>query len=74
MRKDISLKVSSSIATRKKQGKFMGKYPPYGYLKDPADKNHLIVNPVTCPVVQRIFRLRSEGTPLGAIAKLLNEE
>ena len=36
--KDISLKVSSSIATRKKQGKFMGKYPPYGYLKDPADK------------------------------------
>lgn len=72
--KDISLKVSSSIATRKKQGKFMGKYPPYGYLKDPADKNHLIVDPETCPVVQRIFRLRSEGTPLGAIAKLLNEE
>lgn len=72
--KDISLKVSSSIATRKKQGKFMGKYPPYGYLKDPADKNHLIVDPETCLVVQRIFRLRSEGTALGAIAKILNGE
>lgn len=72
--KDISLKVSSSIATRKKQGKFMGKYPPYGYLKDPADKNHLIVDPETSPVVQRIFQLRSEGTALGAIAKILNGE
>lgn len=72
--KDISLKVSSSIATRKKQGKFMGKYPPYGYLKDPKDKNHLIVDMETSLIVQRIFQMRSEGTSLGAIAKILNAE
>lgn len=72
--KDISIKVSSAIATRKRQGKFMGKYPPYGYLKDPEDKNHLIVDPDTCQIVQRIFTLRSQGTALGAIAKMLNEE
>lgn len=72
--KDISLKVSSSIATRKKQGKFMGKYPPYGYLKDPDDKNHLIVDMETSPIVQRIFQMRAEGTSLGTIAKKLNEE
>lgn len=72
--KDISVKVSSTIAARKRQGKFMAKYPPYGYLKDPADKNHLVVDPDASPVVQRIFRMRSEGIALGAIAKILNEE
>lgn len=72
--KDISVKVSSAIETRKRQGKFMGKYPPYGYLKDPADKNHLIIDYDTCQNVQRIFCLRSEGIALGAIAKMLNEE
>ena len=72
--KDISIKVSSAIATRKRQGKFMGKYPPYGYFKDPNDKNHLVVDSDTCQNVQRIFLLRSQGMSLGAIAKLLNEE
>ena len=72
--KDISVKVSSAIATRKRQGKFMAKYPPYGYLKDPDDKNHLVIDPDTCPIVQRIFLMRSQGTALGAIAKILNEE
>lgn len=52
----------------------MGKYPPYGYLKDPQDKNHLIIDQDTVQNVQRIFKLRLEGMALGAIAKLLNEE
>ncbi len=72
--KDISIKVSSALAAKKRQGKFTGKYPPYGYLKDPADKNHLIVDEETSPIVRRIFRMRDSGMPLGAIAKHLNDE
>lgn len=72
--KDISMKVSSAIATRKRQGKFMGKYPPYGYLKNPENKNQLMIDPDTYKNVQRIFMLRSQGMSLGAIAKMLNEE
>ncbi|MCD7886428.1 MAG: recombinase family protein [Clostridiales bacterium] len=72
--KDISIKVSSALAARKRQGKFTGKYPPYGYLKDPADKNHLIVDEETSPIVRRIFRMRDSGMALGAIARRLNEE
>lgn len=72
--KDISRKVSSSIATRKKQGKFMGKYPPYGYLKDPQDKNHLIADIQTKPTVRRIFQMYAAGSALGAIARRLNAE
>ncbi len=72
--KDISVKVSSAIATRKRQGKFMGKVPLYGYLKDPDDKNHLIIDPEASLIVQRVFQMKLEGVSLGLIAKQMNEE
>ena len=72
--KDISQKITTSFEARKKQGQFMGKYPVYGYLKDPENKNHLIVNPQTCGIVKRIFQMRDSGMALGAIASQLNEE
>ena len=72
--KDISLKITTSFESRKKQGQFMGRYPVYGYLKDPANKNHLIVNPETCGTVKRIFQMRDSGMALGAIASQLNAE
>ncbi len=72
--KDISQKITTSFEARKKQGQFMGKYPVYGYLKDPENKNHLIVNLETCGIVKRIFQMRDSGVALGAIASQLNEE
>lgn len=72
--KDISQKITTSFEARKKQGQFMGKYPVYGYLKDPENKNHLIVNPETCGIVKRIFQMRNSGMALGAIASQLNAE
>ena len=72
--KDISQKITTSFEARKKQGQFMGKYPVYGYLKDPENKNHLIVNPQTSGIVKRIFQMRDSGMALGAIASQLNEE
>lgn len=72
--KDISIKVSSALATRKKQGKFMSKVPLYGYLKDPEDKNHLIIDPEAAPIVQRVFQMKLDGVSLGLIAKQMNDE
>lgn len=72
--KDISQKITTSFEARKKRGQFMGKYPVYGYLKDPENKNHLIVNPETCGIVKRIFQMRDSGMALGAIASQLNKE
>ena len=72
--KDISLKITTSFEIRKKQGQFIGKYPVYGYLKDPENKNYLIVNPETSGIVNRIFQMRDSGMALGAIANQLNEE
>ena len=72
--KDISVKVSTALETRKKQGKFTGKYAPYGYLKDPADKNHLIVDEETKDIVKRIFQMRADGMSMSGIAAQLNQE
>lgn len=72
--KDISIKVSSAFATRKKQGKYMAKNPVYGYLKDPDDKNHLIIDPEASQIVKRIFQMRLDGVSLGKIAQTLNDE
>lgn len=72
--KDISRKVCSALATKRRLGQFLGSYAPYGYQKDPNDKNHLLIDPETAPVVRRIFELRAMGTGYGTILKTLNEE
>ena len=42
--KDISKKVHSSYLLHAKQGKYTGVVPPFGYLKDPEQKGHLIID------------------------------
>ena len=38
--RDISNKVRYSLDLKRKQGKFIDSFAPYGYRKDPADHNH----------------------------------
>lgn len=49
--KDISRKSCSALKMKRVKGEYIGNYAPYGYLKDPQDKNHLIVDPETAPIV-----------------------
>lgn len=71
--KDISRKIDAALHTKQCNGEFIGAWAPYGYDKDPANKNHLIVNEKTAPVVRRIFRWRAEGVSLVQIGRRLNE-
>jgi DNA invertase Pin-like site-specific DNA recombinase len=71
--KDISRKVSASALSMRKQGLFNGAYPMYGYLKDPADKHKIIVDPETAPIVRQIFGWKADGLGSAAIARKLNE-
>lgn len=72
--KDISVKVRSSMDSKRMNGKFIGAFAPYGYEKDPKDKNRLVINEETAPVVKRIFTMYLQGMGLGKIAHILNEE
>ena len=42
--RDISKKVLAGITTRSRQGKFCGGTPPFGLMRDPEDKGHLIID------------------------------
>ncbi len=71
---DISKKIKSSLLTRQKQGKFIGTKAPYGYIKDPADKNHLLIDERYAPTVRYIFKLAKDGMGMVQIARRLYAE
>ena len=71
--KDISRKVAAAMHSRQKQGLFIGAYPTYGYLKDPENKNKILVDPETAPIVRQIFQWKAEGMGMAAICRRLND-
>lgn len=72
--KDISRKACSALATKRQRGEYIGSYAPYGYQKDPANKNHLIIDPATAPIVRQIYEWRAAGAGYGTITRRLNEQ
>ncbi len=73
--KDTSRKIKSALRTRKKKsGKYISSGAPFGYQKDPADHNHLVIDPNTAPVVEYIYSMAEEGLGLHRIAKRLHDE
>jgi len=71
---DISKKVRSSQKVKRERGDFIGSYAPYGYIKDPNNKNRLVIDSEAAEVVKRIFNMYIFGMGKQAIAKKLNEE
>lgn len=71
--RDIAKKVKSGKHIRALEGKFMGTTAPFGYMKDPQDKNHLIVDETTAPTVRLIFDLALQGLGTNRINKVLKE-
>lgn len=71
--KDISRKVTSALQTKMERGDYIGNYAPHGYCKDPENKNHLVIDPETAPVIRQIFQWRSEGVSYMGINRRLNE-
>lgn len=71
--RDISQKICPVLQEKQERGEFIGNWAVYGYLKDPKDKHHLIVDEETAPVVRDIFNWRLAGMDYQGIAKKLND-
>jgi site-specific DNA recombinase len=71
--RDTSKKIRSAFQTKIKEGAFIGNFAPYGYGKDPQDKNHLVIDPLTAPIVYEIFSRAENGEAPFQIAERLNE-
>lgn len=72
--KDISRKIESAMKAKRLRGDYIGNYAPYGYLKDPENKSHLIIDLEVAAIVVEIFEMRASGLGIAAIARKLNEK
>ncbi|MFT9497786.1 recombinase family protein [Anaerosolibacter sp.] len=71
---DISEAIRATFKIKREQGKFIGSFAPYGYEKDPKDKNKLIIDEEAAIIVRMIFALYLKGNGTQHIAYLLNEK
>ena len=72
--KDTSQKIRAIFKAKMQEGKRVSPSVPYGYLRDPQDKQHLIIDPEPAEVVRRIYRLVIEGVGVSVIARQLTDE
>lgn len=71
--RDISIKIRANLATKRQRGEFISNFAVYGHMKDPDDKNRLMIDPEAASVVREIFRWKIEGVSPVNIAQRLNE-
>lgn len=72
--RDTSIKVRSHLDIKRRQGEFISSFAVFGYLKDPDNKNQLIVDEYAAQVVQDIYRWKKEGLSPDKIAERLNDQ
>ena len=55
------------------RGLFFGGTPPYGYMRDPKNKYHLVIDTIAAPVVRMVFDLKVSGMNSQSIADFMNK-
>ena len=71
--RDGSRKVKEVLKAKREKGLYCA-CAPYGYVKDARNKNRLVPDEATAPVVQRIFEAAARGDSSRKIALDLNED
>jgi DNA invertase Pin-like site-specific DNA recombinase len=72
--RDISRKIRAVQKSEFQKGEYLCTLPLYGYMRSKIEKNKLIPNPETAPIVKRIFELACEGKTATQIAVIFNTE
>ena len=70
----ISADIRRTFNTKRRNGEFIGGFAPWGYLKDPANKNKLILDPDIALIKKEMWQwIVLEGMSLQGVAKRLND-
>lgn len=72
--KDTSNKIRAIFHSRMQDGKRCSGAIPYGYRRDPEDKNHLLIDEEAAKVVRRIYQMVIDGMGSQAIANQLTAD
>lgn len=71
--RDISVKVRSQIAARERQGRYIGSFPVFGYVRDQRRRGRLVIDESAAGVVREIFAMKLAGENNRQIADKLNQ-
>ena len=72
--RDTSRKIRAITKAKGEKGLPLTSNVPYGYMKDPTDPNHWMIDPEAAAVVRRIFDMCMEGRGPSQIASQLTSE
>lgn len=72
--RDTSKKVKRSLRAKQEKGDYIGSFPAYGYMKDPNDRHHLIIDPETAPIVKYMGECILAGKGSSIIAEDLTSK
>lgn len=72
--RELSAKVKSAKRMRAEKGLFLSPFAPYGYVKDPENKNRLVIDNEAAAIVRKIFTLTIAGVKPTEIAAMLNRD
>ena len=72
--KDTSRKVKAALRAKHAAGEITSAYAPLGYMKDPHEKNKIVIDEETRWVVEKIFDLAAHGCGAAKIARVLYDE
>lgn len=72
--RQTSKKVKAAMRTRFANGAHYGAYAPLGYIKDPDKIGHLLIDPETKWIVEKIFDLAVHGRGAASITRILVDE
>lgn len=70
---DQSINIRAVLKNKQSNGLFTGAFAPYGYLKDPKDKYHFIIDEDAAKNVRMIFSMYASGIGAVKICQYLNE-
>ena len=69
-----SHKITSVLNFKRHDGQFIGSRPSYGYMKDPNNKNKLIIDENVAKYVRLIFEMKSNNIGASEICTRLNND
>lgn len=72
--RDTSKKIRSVKKTTALSGGFCGSFAPYGYQTEQKNKQKLLIDPETAPIVKRMFEMSKQGNSIHQIARALCED
>ncbi len=72
--KECSRKTKQAHRALAKEGKFIGSRAPFGYMKDPNDRHHLVIDEEAASVVRQIFKMFCDGIGYVKMTKILREK